>query len=167
MVPGRASPGCVDTPIVLAVSLELDGSASLTDLDISFRRDHRAVANLNPASPFEGAPNPSAGFLASLLSADGTPLSTAAFKYPILGLGNTGPGSGVRVDLTLSLVPGATTLEVENRDSGRVLIDLDLRGHLQLLCLDEPCLSVCRAPDAGAPSPWTAIDAGVLAGGVM
>jgi len=157
--PGPGVAACVDKPLALEVSIALDDKGSLSDLDIGFRHGYRDANGLGPALPPQETldAGANADFLASLLSADGTALSAVYFRGPQPGLYND-LGATFRVVLILPLVPGATTLEVKNQASGEVIIDLDLRGHLQLLCIDQPCLSLCQTPDGGAAGP--AVDAG-------
>jgi len=63
----------------------------------------------------------------------------------------------------MELVPGASTLHIENWETGQTLVDLDLRGHLQLLCIDRPCLSICQVSASVDASGLSATDAGVSA----
>jgi hypothetical protein len=62
------------------------------------------------------------------------------------------------------LKPGITELRVENWETDQVLLDLDLRGHFQILCVDRPCLSICRAPDGGIDvgGEGSGVDGGVV-----
>ena len=55
----------------------------------------------------------------------------------------------------MGLGAGVSTLHIENWGTGQTLVDLDLRGHLQILCIDRPCLSLCQSAgpiDASAPA---------------
>lgn len=74
-----------------------------------------------------------------------------------------------RTRFALDLQPGVETLRIENWSTGLVLVDLDLRGHLQLLCIDRPCLSICASPgsDAGVAQQdgAGAMDTGVVVDG--
>jgi hypothetical protein len=156
---GRHSCGCVDEPYVLVVSLAFPNttpSAGLSDLDIDFFREAGLSATPSATAPAKGTPGADAYFVASLLDEAGGALATVIFKDPRLA--DAGYPSYARARFTMTLPAGVSSLHIENWDTRQVVIDLDLRGHLQLLCIDRPCLSVCQASGVdAAASP--AVDA--------
>ena len=160
---GRYSCGCVDEPYVLAVSLALANnagpSAGLSDLDVDFFRQAGTSATPSANAPAKGTPGADGYFVASVLDEAGGVLTTLVFKDPRLALGDAGYPLHARARFVVPLPSGAGSLRIENWDTGQVLIDLDLRGQLQLLCIDRPCLSVCQSPAVDA-AVAPAIDAG-------
>ncbi len=166
---GAHACGCVDQPYVLAVSLALDGNGALSDLDVDLLRQDKAGPSVSTSPPAKGTPGASAYFVATLMAADGTALSSFVFADPRLAWPDAGTTGHGHARFTMPLTSGAATLRLENWDSGISLIDLDLRGQLQLLCIDRPCLSICQAPDGGgADSPLVPeLDGGAMDGGAM
>ncbi len=160
---GRYSCGCADEPYVLAVSLALANSAGpsagLSDLDVDFFRQAGTAATPSANAPAKGTPGADGYFVASVLDDAGGVLTTLVFKDPRLALGDAGYPSYARARLVVPLPSGADSLRIENWGTGQVLIDLDLRGRLQLLCIDRPCLSVCQSPAVDA-TVAPAVDAG-------
>jgi hypothetical protein len=156
--------GCVDQPYVLAVSIALDSNGALTDLDVDLLRQDKVGVSVSANPPAKGTPGASAYFLATLVTADGTVQSSFVFADPMASV-DAGSTRHRHVDFTMPLAPGTTTLNLENLDSGKPLIDLDLRGHVQLLCIDRPCLSICQAPDGGVDSSVVPeLDSGAIDG---
>jgi hypothetical protein len=48
-------------------------------------------------------------------------------------------------DLAIQMVAGAAFYELTDTISGRPPVRLDLRGHVQLFCMNQPCqLDVCQ-----------------------
>ncbi len=153
--------GCVDEPYVLLVSLALAGDAGLTDMHVEFSPRQDVPATQGVAPPAKGSPGADGYFMALIESSDGVALSTLVFKDPRLAQGDAGQPWRAKTQFAMDLATGSTTLHIENWDTGQVLVDLDLRGHVQLLCLDRPCLSICQAAggvDASSAPP--AMDAG-------
>lgn len=58
------------------------------------------------------------------------------------------------VGLSIPLTPELRDLgafRIEDGVTGDVKLEIDLRGHVQFLCMNEPCQAICRgAEDAGA-----------------
>lgn len=153
---------CADQPYVLGVSLALDSNGGLTDLDVDLFCQDQVAAGVSANPPDKGTPGADAYYVATLVTADGTAQSSFVFANP-LAWADAGYARHGHVGFTLPLVPGTATLRLENWDSGIDLIDLDVRGHVQLLCIDRPCLAICQAPDGGADSPSAAaLDAGAI-----
>jgi hypothetical protein len=162
--PGRHC-GCVDEPYVLAVSLALvdnaGGSTGLSDLDIDFFRQAGMSATPSANAPAKGDPGADGYFVASLLNEAGGALTTLVFQDPRLALGDAGYSWRARTRFIMALPPGVSSLHIENWDTGQVLVDLDLRGQLQLLCIDRPCLAVCQISGADAATA-SSVDAGAV-----
>jgi len=153
--------GCVDEPYVIGVSVALASNSGLTDLDIDFFRQARWEASQSAHPPAKGSPGAVGFFVASLVSSDGVALSTLVFENPRLALGDAAYAHRAEVEFAMLFPPGSATLHIENWDTGQVLIDLDLRGHLQLLCIDRPCLSICAASGGNVDaSGGPTVDAG-------
>lgn len=154
--------GCVAEPYVVAADMSLTSGGSLADLRI----------RLLPTSVFGTVPSvspPAAGtaaandtWVATLLDGSGSALGSTLVTLPGSGVdggsyasggsygqGYSGGYGANEAIFAIALTPGATTLRVASYASGRVLVDLDLRGHLQLLCIDHPCLAVCQSASAG------------------
>jgi hypothetical protein len=106
----------------------------------------------------QGAPGSERLLAASLISADGNVLSLDLFDDPRFandyGKAERGGRYGV---LSIQLVPGAIRLVITNWETGAPMLDLDLHGDIQLLCLNQPCLNFCINPN-GSLSP--ALDGG-------
>lgn len=159
---GNPACGCVDQPYVLGVSITLESNGALNDLDVELFRQAEASASISAQPPAKGSAGASAYDVATLVNADGMVQSTFVFANPLVA---TSAGRHGRVQFTMPLAAGVSTLDVENWDSGALLIDLDLRGHVQLLCIDRPCLSLCQAPDGGVDSALApAVDGGAIDG---
>jgi hypothetical protein len=159
---GNSACGCVDQPYVLGVSLALGSNGALTNLDIDLFRQAQAGASVSASPPAKGTAGASAYDVATLVGADGIVQSIFVFANPLVATPAAAPTNHGHVEFTLPLAPGVSTLRVENWDSGLPLIDLDLRGHVQLLCVDRPCLSLCQTPDGGVDGAVAAaVDGGV------
>jgi hypothetical protein len=158
----------VDQPYVLGVSIALASNGALTDLDVELFRQHQVRTNVSTQPPAKGTAGASDYDVATLLSADGIVQSSFVFANPLVATTASTPTSHGHVEFTMPLVPGVSTLHVENWGSGVPLIDLDLRGHVQLLCVDRPCLSICQTPDGGFDSAVApALDSGALDSGAI
>ena len=150
--------GCIDEPYVVAASVALD-STGLTDLDMGLFRQAGTPASSSANPPAKGSPGAAGYFVASLLSSDGVVLTTLVFPDPRLAQGDAAYAHGAEVEFSMVLPPGGATLHIEHWDTGQVLIDLDLRGHLQLLCIDQPCLSICTTSGSSVDaSSGSAVD---------
>jgi hypothetical protein len=165
---GRYSCGCVDEPLVLGVSLAFVSSSGsgLSDLDIDFFRQADVPATPSSIAPAKGTAGADGYFVASLRNETGDALTTLVFKDPRFALADAGYTWRPKAEFILALPPGTSLLHIENWDTGQVLVDLDLRGHLQLLCIDRPCLSICQIPGMDAAAP-PAVDAGAVDGGTV
>jgi hypothetical protein len=179
---GRSySCACVDEPITLEVSLLLGANAGLTDLDIQLFRQAAMGVSPSASPPAKGSPGANGYFVASLRDDGGDTLSSLVFADPRLASGDAGYLMHAKTRFTIELVPRVSSLHIENWDTGQTLVDLDLRGHLQLLCFDLPCLSICPATPASADAsidvaatetadgsgPVTVVDAGVVDAGAI
>ena len=162
---GNNACGCVDQPYVLGVSVALEINGALTDLDIDLLRRDRVSASVSVNPPAKGTAGASAYDVATLVSADGIVQSTFVFANPLVVTTAAASTRHWHVEFTMPLAPGVSTLHVENWDSGVLLVDLDLHGHVQLLCIDRPCLAICQTPDGGVDSSAaTALDGGAVDG---
>ncbi len=159
---------CVDRPYVLAVSLALDDKGALSDLDVDLVRQDEAGVSVSANPPAKGTTGAAGYFLAKLVAVDGTVQSSFVFADPRVAWPDAGATRHGHARFTMPLTSATATLHVETWDSGVPLVDLDLRGHLQLLCIDRPCLSVCQAPDGGARGPTgPELDSGATDGSTM
>jgi hypothetical protein len=151
---------------MLAVSLVLfnNGSSSvaLSDLDIELLRQVGTSATTSASPPAKGAAGADSYFVASILSETGGTLTTLVFEDPRIALADAGYPWHGRNRFIIPLPSGADSLRIESWDTGQVLIDLDLRGQLQLLCIDRPCLAVCQSSAVDA-AVAPAVDAGGVA----
>jgi hypothetical protein len=165
---GSYACGCVDQPYVLGVSMALENNGALTDLDVELFRQNQASANVSAQPPAKGTAGANTYDIATLLSTDGIVQSSFVFANPLaVATAGTSARHG-HVEFAMPVAPGVSTLHVENWDSGAPLIDLDLRGHVQLLCVDRPCLSICQSPDGGMDSSVVpTLDGGALDSGAI
>ncbi len=159
---------CVDKRYALAVEVRFTGGGGLQDLDVQLGAQDRIGVSSSATPPAPGTPGAAAYWVATLEDASGTDQTSLVFKGPDPSYADGGYGHASRVQFALPLPAGAVTLHLQRWDSGQVLIDLDLRGHLQLLCVDRPCLSLCSglagtpSVDGGAPPDGAVVDAGVV-----
>jgi hypothetical protein len=153
---------CVDHPYALGVSLSLAASGQLADLDVNVGAEQWMNVSAVATPPAAGSPGATAYWVASVEDGAGQVQSSLVFRDPEP---NNDGGYALyeqRVRFVLPLAAGAALLHIQNWNSGQVLVDLDLRGQLQLLCIDHPCLSLCQArPQTDAAAP--ALDAGAVA----
>jgi hypothetical protein len=140
---------CTDRPYAVAFSATLDGNTTWSNVDLTLVRQDRVTVPVAVTPPAKGAPGANAYLLASLLAADGSSQTTFVFQDPRRQRGDSGVLDRASVSLALGLKASVTQLRIENWGTGQVLLALDLRGHLQLLCIDRPCLSVCQSSDGG------------------
>lgn len=149
----RYACGCADRPYDVAVAMKVANGTTLESLDTALLPSDRGGLPAPVTPPAQGTPAADGYWVATLMSEDGEPLGSSVFGARH-SPDDAGYRHGTPVELAVPLVPAAAILRIENWDSGQVLIDLDLRGHLQVLCIDRPCLSICSAArgssDAGA-----------------
>ena len=150
---------CVDQPWAVVFSMSLDASGVRSHASMDFLPSSRVQLTESVSSVAQGAPGSENLLAASLLSADQSILVQDVFGDPRVANADASRGndSGF-VQLALQLAPGTSRLVITDWNTGAVLVDLDLHGDLQLLCLNRPCLDLCASPDAGT-SP--ALDASV------
>jgi hypothetical protein len=101
-----------------------------------------------------GAPGSERLLAASLISDGGNVLSQDLIDYPHFAYdaGKSERGNSYSV-LAIQLVPGASRFAITNWETGATLLDLELHGELQLVCLNQPCLDLCATPDSGSSPP--------------
>lgn len=158
---------CVDRPYLVAASMAIDATGALSDLDLALVRADEIAPTSSVTPPAQGTPGASNDWVATLMGGDGSALSSLVFA------GTAGSDGGYsrhhawgagRVRIVLPLLAGATDLRIESWDTGQLLVDLDLRGHLQLLCIDHPCLSLCPSrPSGGVDAGSAQPDGGAVA----
>ena len=135
--------------MVFGFSLDTNGLLSHARTD--YLPASRVRLTQSVSSVPQGAPGSENLLAVSLLSAGGNVLAQDLFDDPRSpNLDARTEHLGGSVELALQLVPDTNRLEISNWNTGVVLLDLDLHGDLQLLCLDWPCLDLCTSPDAGA-----------------
>jgi hypothetical protein len=141
--------GCVDRPYVVAVSLALASPTTVKDLRVELVRADEFPPSGSVVPPAQDSAGANGYWVATLMGSGGAPLASVVFSSAG-GARNTGYHDSTSTRFALGLQPGVETLRIENWSTGQVLVDLDLRGHLQLLCIDRPCLSVCPPSGAGS-----------------
>ena len=142
---------CLEQPWALVFDFALGADGSLSQTGMDFLPTSRVRLTTSVSSVAQGAPGSENLLAASLISADGVVLSRVLFDAPRFA------DAGVRmspdrdfIELALQLAPDTQRLVITNWNTGAVLLDLDLHGDLQLLCLNQPCLDLCANPDAGS-----------------
>jgi hypothetical protein len=153
---------CTNRPYAVVFSALLDGSAMWSDVDLALLRQDRVTVAGPVTPPAKGTPGANGYLLASLLSSDGVAHATSVVQDPRRQRGDSGVLDRASVFFALGLDAGVTQLRIENWGTGQVLLDLDLRGHLQLLCFDHPCLSICGV---GGVDGGSSFDGGAVDGG--
>jgi len=156
--------GCVDEAYEIVLFAAFDDHLVASDVEVEFVREDRVSTPASVSPPAKGSAGADEYFVAKLVSAEGGVEVTYVFRDARLKLGDGGVLGRVEVSLAMVLKPGITELRVENWETDQVLLDLDLRGHFQILCVDRPCLSICRAPDGGIDvgGGSSVVDSGVV-----
>lgn len=108
------------------------------------------------------------GMIGRLLAEDGTVLKERIDSDFMLCMGKHCPPypRAVDFDVGIQMVSGAAFYELTDTISGKPPIRIDLRGHVQLFCMNAPCaLDVCKPLllDAGS-TDVPARDSGLSAG---
>jgi len=149
---GPVACDCKAELVALAVELGFFGRGVLGDVDVDFVRSTSTTPSATlPPQESAGA---SGYVVASLKDASGATLATVALADPRTKVSD---GGSAWTRFLLPVPSAPAELHVENWGTGQILVDLDLRGHVQLLCIDRPCLSICSgAVDGGALAPWDA-----------
>jgi hypothetical protein len=149
-----ASDRCVKQSwaVVLGFSIDANGVVSRASTDFLPASRVRLTQSVSTVS--QGAPGSEGLLAASLISAGGDVLSQDLLDDPRSdndhGTAERGNSHSV---LSIQLVPGISRLVITNWETGAALLDLDLQGDIQLLCLNQPCLSLCGNPDGGSLPP--------------
>ena len=148
---GGVHRGCVDQPWAVVFGFSLDANGLLSHARTDYLPASRVRLTQSVSSVAQGVPGSENLLAVSLLSAGDNVLAQDLFNDPRSADADARMehGGGL-VELALQLVPDTNRLEIANWNTGVVLLDLDLHGDLQLLCLDWPCLDLCASPDAGA-----------------
>jgi hypothetical protein len=147
-----ASNQCVEQPWALAFGFSIDANAVISHASMDFLPATHVQLTRSVSTVTQGAPGSDRLLSASLISASGDVLSQALFDDPRLTSDYAKRGTSYDM-LSLQLVPGAVRLVIRSWQTAAVLLDLDLHGDIQLLCLNQPCLDLCSNPDAGTPPP--------------
>lgn len=169
---GSYACNCVDQPTMLVLFVALNANGVISDLDLKFKPRDQVNPGVSASPPAKGTAGASNYFAATLLTASGVAQSTFVFQDPRLATQNMGSGymnasnasSVGEVGFAMPLAPGVSRLRIANWDTGQALLDLDLVGHIQLLCVDRPCLSLCQpanAPVDAATAPMGSTDGGI------
>jgi hypothetical protein len=146
-----ASGPCVEQPWAMAFGFSIDASGVISNASMDFLPAYHARLTQTVSTVAQGAPGSEGLLAASLISAGGDLLSRTLFEDPRL-VGGYGKSEhrGSYGELLIQLAPGTIRLLITNWVTGAGLLDLDLRGDTQLLCLNHPCLNLCGNPDGGA-----------------
>jgi len=149
-----ASGHCIELPWAMAFGFSIDANGAMSHASMDFLPVSRVRLTPSVSTVAQGAPGSERLLAASLISAGGNSLSQVLFDDPrfVNDFGKADHGNSYSV-LAIQLVPGATRLVITNWETGAALLDLDLHGDIQLLCLNQPCLNLCATPDGGSSPP--------------
>lgn len=148
---------CHSEAVALLVELGFANDGTLHDVDVDFVRRSSIELTASAVLPAQGTAAASSYWRASLRDGAGAEVAMLALADPRVAGGNR----WIAFALPVPVMPAS--LHLENWGTAQVIVDLDLRGHVQLLCIRRPCLPICPSGiDGGLPSPLDAsgLDAG-------
>jgi hypothetical protein len=139
-------------PWALAFGFSIDANATISHASMDFLPAAHMQLTQSVSTIAQGAPGSERLLSAALISASGAVLSQSLFDDPRLTNDYAKHATSYGM-LSLQLVPGAIRLVIKSWQTAALLLDLDLHGDIQLLCLNQRCLDLCSNPDAGTPPP--------------
>jgi len=138
----------------MAFGFSIDANGVMSHASLDFLPASRVRLTQSVSTVAQGAPGSERLLAASLTSASGDILSQNLIDDPRFAndAGKTERGHSYSI-VSIQLIPGASRLVMKNWETGTTLLDLDLHGELQLLCLNQPCLNLCATSDARSSLP--------------
>jgi hypothetical protein len=138
----------------MAFGFSIDTNGVMSHASLDFLPASRVRLTQSVSTVAQDAPGSERLLAASLISASGDILSQSLIDDPRFAndAGKAERSNGYSI-VSIQLVPGASRLVMKNWETSTTLLDLDLHGELQLLCLNQPCLNLCATPDGGSSLP--------------
>jgi hypothetical protein len=152
---------CTDRAYVVAVEMALGSSGGLTNLQTEILPASQMSPTASVSPPAPGTPSADVYWVATLAGSDGAILATTVVDLPSGVVdggdggghggygGRSGQTGGSDLSFAVALVPRTESISIASWSTGQVVVDVDLLDRIQVLCTDQPCLSVCLSASPG------------------
>lgn len=162
---------CTPWPYMLVLDVDMTASSRVYDSQGTLLAvDEQASATNVWFSTGDLGPGEDVGdFSYRILSEDGIVLSAAGGPDPFRCFECNGPPPQVTFENSAPLIRGMAFYEILDKRFNTVLLLLDVRGFVQVFCMNNPCVDICQleSVDGGREEvhPST-VDAEIDGGGV-